>query len=302
MKFVRFNLPGEGARLGVLIEDKVLDLTTRTEGKLLSFQDLIKETKEKRLPIKCIVEEYLKSSKKDNKRFDYEELAAGLKNPDKAHLLLPLVPPEVWAAGVTYRRSAEARIEESHSKDVYSKVYNAVRPELFFKATCHRVVGPGDDIGIRSDSNWQVPEPELGLVLDEKAEIVAYIIGNDVSCRDIEGENPLYLPQAKIFKNSCALGPLLTLPEAIDDPYNLNIKCEIFRNGNLVFSESANTRQLKRKLEELASFLARDNIVFPGTVLLTGTCIVPPDSFSLQKGDVVQISIDYLGTLFNKVN
>ncbi len=302
MKFVSFHLPGEGPRLGVLRDGKVLDFTTLTEGKILTFQDLIKESREKGSSIKNIADEYLKSNPSNHYNFDYDELAAGINDPEKARLTLPLVPPEVWAAGVTYKRSVEARTEESQSKDVYSKVYDAVRPELFMKSTASRVVGPGDDIGIRRDSNWQVPEPELGLVLDEEANILAFIIGNDVSCRDIEGENPLYLPQAKIFKNSCALGPIIALPEAINDPYNLNITCEIIRSGNLVFSESANTRQLKRRLEELASFLARDNIVFPGTVLLTGTCIVPPDSFSLHPGDVVKISIDFLGTLSNRVN
>jgi len=195
----------------------------------------------------------------------------------------------------------EARMAESKTSDIYDRVYAAPRPELFLKATAARVVGSGDTIGVRSDSSSMVPEPELGLVLGANLQIIGYISGNDMTARDIEGENPLYLPQAKIFNHSCALGPVLALSEAIPDPYNLNITCAIYRNGETVFSDKANTGQLNRKLDELVSYLGRNNTILPGTVLLTGTCIVPPDSFTLLPGDLVEIAIDHLGVLSNRV-
>ena len=220
-------------------------------------------------------------------------------------LLAPLEAPEVWAAGVTYLRSKEARNFESkdsrNSITCYDKVYDAERPELFVKSTAARTVGPGGEVSLRSDSNWQVPEPELALVLDHDGRILGYTIGNDMSCRDIEGENPLYLPQAKIWRNSCSIGPAVRLAETVENPYDLTIRCRIIRGGSAVFDESANTGQLKRKLEELAAYLKRDNVLFEGTVLLTGTCIVPPDDFTLAPGDVIEIDITGIGTLVNPV-
>lgn len=221
-------------------------------------------------------------------------------------LLVPVEAPEVWAAGVTYQRSREARNYEAtegrlDAATFYDKVYDAVRPELFMKSTAARTVGPGDYVRLRSDSNWQVPEPELGLVLDREGTIVGYTIGNDMSCRDIEGENPLYLPQAKVWSRSCAIGPAVRLAEAVPDPYALQIDCRIYRNGALHFEGTASTRQLKRKLEELVAFLKRDNDLFDGTVLLTGTCIVPPNEFTLKDGDRIEMSITGLGTLVNEV-
>lgn len=219
-------------------------------------------------------------------------------------LAVPIVAPEVWAAGVTYERSRQARNYEAtggklDATTFYDKVYEADRPELFMKSTAARTVGPDEDMMLRSDSNWQIPEPELGLVLDAEGEIVGYTAGNDLSCRDIEGENPLYLPQAKVWKRSCSLGPAILLADAVADPYSFGITCRIYREGKLVVEGTASTRQLKRKLEELVAYLKRDNELFDGTVLLTGTCIVPPDDFTLAAGDVAEIEITGIGTLRN---
>jgi 2-dehydro-3-deoxy-D-arabinonate dehydratase len=222
------------------------------------------------------------------------------------HLLAPIDAPEVWAAGVTYEKSREARNYEAtggkmDASTFYDKVYDAERPELFLKSTSARTVGPGGEVRLRSDSRWQVPEPELGLVLDGRGRIVGYTIGNDMSCRDIEGDNPLYLPQAKVWKRSCSIGPAIRLAETVPDPYNLGIACRIYRGGKQVFEGKANTRQLKRRLEELVAYLGRDNDIFEGTVLLTGTCIVPPNDFSLAGGDRIEIEIDGIGKLVNPV-
>jgi 2-dehydro-3-deoxy-D-arabinonate dehydratase len=224
----------------------------------------------------------------------------------RLNLLVPVEAPEVWAAGVTYERSKDARNEESKGdgggeETVYDKVYRAKRPEIFFKSTSARTVGPGQPVCLRSDSSWQVPEPELGLVLDRGGRILGYTVGNDMSCRDIEGENPLYLPQAKIWRRSCAIGPAIRLAETVPDPYRLQIVCRIFRDGRLAVEETAGTGQLRRKLDELVAFLVRDNEVFDGTVLLTGTCIVPPGRFTLQPGDRIEIDISGIGTLVNPV-
>ncbi|GIQ69108.1 fumarylacetoacetate hydrolase [Xylanibacillus composti] len=221
-------------------------------------------------------------------------------------LLVPIEAPEVWAAGVTYQRSREARNYEAtegklDAATFYDKVYVAERPELFLKSTQARTVGPKAEVCLRSDSNWQVPEPELGLVLDRDGSILGYTIGNDMSCRDIEGENPLYLPQAKIWRQSCSIGPAIRLAETVANPYDFELTCRIYRQGELAVTESANTGLLKRKLEELVSFLCRDNILFAGTVLLTGTCIVPPNQFTLKSGDRIEISISQIGTLINTV-
>ncbi|HEY1214627.1 MAG TPA: fumarylacetoacetate hydrolase family protein, partial [Bryobacteraceae bacterium] len=170
---------------------------------------------------------------------------------------------------------------------------------LFFKSTAARTVGPEQDVCLRSDSNWQIPEPELGLVLDRGGRIVGYTIGNDMSCRDIEGENPLYLPQAKMWRRSCSIGPAVRLAETVADPYRFQIVCRIYRNDEKVVEGTASTGQLKRRLDELVAFLRRDNDLFDGTVLLTGTCIVPPNDFTLQDGDRIEIEISDIGVLRN---
>ncbi|GAA4862026.1 fumarylacetoacetate hydrolase family protein [Paenibacillus vulneris] len=225
---------------------------------------------------------------------------------EEQELLVPITAPEVWAAGVTYERSRQARNYEAtggklDASTFYDKVYDAERPELFFKSTAARTVGPGGTLCLRSDSAWQIPEPELGLVIDRAGRIIGYTIGNDMSCRDIEGENPLYLPQAKMWRRSCSIGPAIRLADTVADPYALDIVCRIYRHGQKVVEGTASTGQLKRRLEELVSFLTRDNDIFDGTVLLTGTCIVPPNEFTLQDGDRIEIGISGIGTLTNEV-
>jgi len=215
-------------------------------------------------------------------------------------LLMPVEPPEVWCAGVTYERSRDARIEESGS-DVYARVYDADRPELFLKdAQCRRTVGPGRPIAIRSDSAWNVPEPEIGLVLGDRLEIVGYVIGNDVSSRDIEGANPLYIPQAKVFAGGCALGPAVYVPDDWDAPLALRLRIED-AGGAELFAGTVSTAAMRRGFGELVSWLVRDNPVPPGSVLLTGTGLVPPDEFTLLPGHVVEIHVAEIGTLRNPV-
>ena len=218
-------------------------------------------------------------------------------------ILAPIVSQEVWAAGVTYYRSRTARMEESEvagGGSFYDRVYSAERPELFFKATPHRVSGPGTAVRIRKDSRWNVPEPELALVVTRNAKIVGYTVGNDMSSRDIEGENPLYLPQAKVYDGSCALGPcILVVAEPLASA--TEIRLEIFRNGATAFAGSTTLAQLKRTPASLVEFLYRDNSFPEGCFLLTGTGIVPADDFTLGAGDEIRITIDTIGTLVNFV-
>jgi 2-dehydro-3-deoxy-D-arabinonate dehydratase len=211
--------------------------------------------------------------------------------PATGLLLSPLDPQqEVWAAGVTYLRSRDARQAESKAGDVYQRVYDADRPEVFFKAAGWRVQGHGMPVHVRSDSHWNVPEPEMVVVINALGEIAGYCAGNDMSSRDIEGENPLYLPQAKVYDRSCALGPgiILARPELLRD---LPIQVIIARNGVIAFQGRSSTGQMKRNLEDLAAYLTRE-MAFPhGVFLMTGTCVVPPDDFSLQPGDVVTVKV-----------
>ncbi|MDG6917170.1 MAG: fumarylacetoacetate hydrolase family protein [Nitrososphaerota archaeon] len=216
-------------------------------------------------------------------------------------LRAPITPKEIWAAGVTYMRSREARESETKMKGLYDYVYTAERPELFLKDSGLRCVGPGEPVSIRSDSKWTVPEPELCVVLDDRFRTVGYTVGNDVSSRDIEGENPLYLPQAKVYRGSAAIGPVITTADEIPDPHELRIGMRIERNGKVAFQGEVNTSQMKRKVAELLGYLRRDNLVGTFTVLMTGTSIVPPDSFTLHGGDVVEIEIDKIGVLRNPV-
>jgi 2-dehydro-3-deoxy-D-arabinonate dehydratase len=218
-------------------------------------------------------------------------------------LLPPVDDHEIWAAGVTYIRSKVAREEESEQGgSFYDLVYSADRPELFFKATADRAVGHEAPIRVRSDTKWSVPEPELALVLDDTLRLVGLTIGNDVSARDIEGRNPLYLPQAKVYEASCALGPAVTLFSAVPNPTDLAITLEILRDGSPAFVGDTSTSRLARTFDDLISWLGRDQTFPEGVVLLTGTGIVPPDEFSLKAGDVVRITIEGLGTLENTVS
>jgi 2-dehydro-3-deoxy-D-arabinonate dehydratase len=215
--------------------------------------------------------------------------------------LLPPIEPsqEVWASGVTYLRSREARTAESESKDVYERVYEAERPELFFKSTGTRAVGHGMKVRIRADARWSVPEPELTLVINARLEIVGFTAGNDMSSRDIEGENPLYLPQAKVYNGSCAIGPGIQLATA-DEASDVAIAVEIERASASVFKGDTRSSKMKRRLAELAAYLGRELEFRDGVLLMTGTGIVPPDNFTLRSGDVVRIQVGPL-TLENEV-
>jgi 2-dehydro-3-deoxy-D-arabinonate dehydratase len=227
--------------------------------------------------------------------------ALGVSVP--GNLLPPIGSQEVWAAGVTYFRSRDARMEESKSAgggDFYDRVYHAERPELFFKATPHRVVGPQAKVAIRQDALWSVPEPELVLFISPSGKITGYTIGNDMSSRDIEGENPLYLPQAKVYDRSCALGPCLLISnESL--PAATEISLQILRAGEPAFAGTTALREMKRKPEELVEYLYRSSTFPQGCFLLTGTGIVPPDSFTLHAGDEIRITIPPIGTLVNVV-
>lgn len=227
----------------------------------------------------------------------------GVPKPLPKELLAPIEEQEVWAAGVTYFRSRAARMAESESAgggDFYDRVYSAERPELFFKTTPHRVVGSGAAVRIRRDSNWNVPEPELALLVSPGGKILGYTAANDMSSRDLEGANPLYLPQAKTYDKCCALGPAIRITRD-PLPSSTTIDLKIRRGRETVFQSSTTLAEMKRGLEELVGFLYRESSFPKGCILLTGTGIVPPDSFTLAVGDLIEISIDGIGVLANPV-
>lgn len=216
--------------------------------------------------------------------------------------LAPIDQQEVWAAGVTYKRSQIARMEESEAgASHYDKVYTAPRPEIFFKGGASRVSGPGQPVRVRYDSKWSVPEPEFTLVISPTFKLVGFTVGNDMSARDIEGENPLYLPQAKVYKQCCGLGPSILLNDGTLDRVGTKIGLVIERAGQVAFRGETNLGQLNRTFEELITWLARENEYPTGAMLLTGTGVVPPDNFTLENGDLVSITIDGIGTLTNPV-
>ena len=221
---------------------------------------------------------------------------------DGVRILTPVEAQEVWAAGVTYLRSKEARMVESEfSANAYDLVYDAVRPEIFFKSLPEKVVSPGEAVGIRQDARWNVPEPELALVINSSGKIIGFTIGNDMSSRDIEGENLLYLPQAKIYTGSCAVGPWIVVGLTEDDARQWSIHLEIRREGKTVFSGETRTDKIKRRFNELVDYLFRSQKFPNGVVLLTGAGIVPPDSFTLKGNDSVRITISGIGILENPV-
>ncbi len=230
-----------------------------------------------------------------------EEFATDGPVPESAKILAPVQTQEVWAAGVTYERSREARQDESGDRIHYQHVYSADRPELFLKATPTRARGTGHEIAIRDDSEWNVPEPELGLVIDAGGTIVAYVIGNDVSSRSIEAANPLYLPQAKVYSGSCAVGPCLVPVAEAPAADAMEIRLRIVRDGASVMDESVPTALLRRTPEELAEWLMYAQDFPSGVVLLTGTGLVPEDTFTLHSGDLVSVAITGLGELTNTV-
>jgi 2-dehydro-3-deoxy-D-arabinonate dehydratase len=220
----------------------------------------------------------------------------------EVRLLPPIDQQEVWAAGVTYKRSKTARMEESATAaSCYDRVYASPRPEIFFKATPHRVSGHGQPLRIRADSNWNVPEPELTLVLSSKLQLVGFTVGNDMSSRDIEGDNPLYLPQAKCYNQCCGLGPWITLPVGMPPRSDIGIRLVIHRAGKMIYDGRTSVDHMARSFENLIGWLGRDNAFPTGAFLLTGTGVVPDTSFTLQPNDLVEIKIDGIGTLLNPV-
>jgi 2-dehydro-3-deoxy-D-arabinonate dehydratase len=241
----------------------------------------------------------------DKARIDAVLKSALARPADASGAIKELAPidaaTELWAAGVTFKRSEEARIAESDTPDIYARVYTAARPELFFKANARRVAGPAEPVVIRGDSRWDVPEAELAVVANAHGEIVAYSICNDVSSRNIEAENPLYLPQAKIWMRSGALGPALVTADAIADPYSLKIDLRILRRGNVEWAGGSSTSKLVRRFEDLIGYLFREDEFPDGVILSTGTGIVPPDAFTLEPGDVIEIEVDQVGVLRNPV-
>jgi len=280
--------------LGMLKGEKVAIITMDDGNPFRCFIDLIKAAYDNDIELTEFVR-----SRIEERDFSYHDLYESKTN--SLTLLSPIDPPEVWGCGVTYKRSRSAREFETKIKGLYDLVYEAERPEIFFKATASRCVGPNQEICIRGDSKWTVPEAELAFILGPEEEVVGFTVGNDVSARDIEGENPLYLPQAKIYRGCCALGPTIVTVDEVGKEPDLEVECKIYREGDLVFKGSTRTSKMKRRIEELRSYLCRFNPVPVGTVCLTGTGIVPPDDFALRDGDLVEITIEKIGTLRNPV-
>ena len=299
MRYYRLIGEGEEPVLTVEREPGVLVDLTSIDAGLSDIEDLALAASLTGLTIDEVANRLLDAGDGETLNLD-EVLADSREGAGGLRLDIPFEPPEVWAAGVTYKTSEMERRRESGTPDVYSKVYGAERPELFLKATPERCVGPFDSVGVRGDSDWNVPEPELGFVV-YKGEIIGYTAGNDVSSRAIEGENPLYLPQAKVFDRCCSIGPCFVTSETLGDPHDLAVQCVIFRDGEEVFSGETSTSQMARTCDELADWLQRHNVVLNMTAVLTGTAIVPPPDFTLQEGDVVEITIEGIGTLANDV-
>ncbi|GCF14424.1 hypothetical protein Harman_23590 [Haloarcula mannanilytica] len=286
MRYYRVATHG-GPRIIVRTTDTAYDLTS-VKDDLTSFLDLIRAANITDSDIDEVADRLV--AKADEVDVDALD----------ADVTIPVAPSEIWAAGVTYEISEEAREAESAMPDIYREVYHSERPEIFFKATPNRTVGPGEAVGIRGDSDWDVPEPELGVVL-YRGDIVGYTIGNDMSSRSIEGENPLYLPQAKIYDRCCSIGPCVTSTAGLDDPHDLEMSMTISRDGEQVFEGSTTTANMAQTCEDLVSYYNRHNAVPELAVLLTGTAIVPDASFTLQADDHVSIDLEAIGTLENDV-
>ncbi len=304
MRLVQFFSPERGPRLGSVQPDgRILDITAG-EPAYTSFNSLLEWSGGSARDLERIARQAeARTPAEAEYAYTWEELD---RSPSATlpHLMIPLTPPEVWGFGVTYRRSAEVRDADvaaamDSSANIYDRVYHSQRPECFFKATAPRCVGPHRPIGIRSDSELTATEPELAYVLGVNRDIVGYTICNDVSAWDLERDNPLYLPQSKIFTGCCALGPAILTAASGTDPYNLEISCRIIRGGQIIFSESTNSGRIGRRFEELNEYLYRDNPIPPGTVVSTGTGIMVPNEYSLRDGDTVEIEIEGIGVLSN---
>ncbi len=290
---IRYYQPEAGSQLGVLHGETVHNISQQFSALVDIFQASCGN-------VESLISEVAAAADKSTERFPASELN-NAPSPDIPHWLPPVDEQEVWAAGVTYIRSREARQEESaDGGDVYARVYDADRPEIFFKASSKNTVGHLDQVGIRRDSQWNVPEPELGLVLNPAMEMLGFTIGNDMSSRDIEGANPLYLPQAKVYTASCSIGPGILLAPSMDW-LDTEIRLDISRGGSSIFEGSISTDQIKRSISELVDYLGRSNTYPGGVILLTGTGIVPPADFTLLPSDVVSITIDAIGALRNEV-
>ncbi len=282
MKLGRFKSSSREVRVGLITDDlSILDLTAagiESLSPLLESAELPRQLSE--------------LAKAQLPRYSLNEIA----------LLTPVERQEVWAAGVTYLRSKKARMEESNfSANAYDRVYDADRPELFFKSLPEKVVSPNEPVGLRRDARWNVPEPELALVINARGSIVGYTIGNDMSSRDIEGENALYLPQAKVYLRSCAVGPVIRVGSSEAEARTWKISLRIFRGNQIVFQGETSVGQIKRSFNGLVDYLFRSQMFPNGVVLLTGTGIVPPDDFTLGPGDEVRITISGIGELTNRV-
>jgi len=292
MKCLQVAAAGGAARLGLLEGARVHVLAKPHDG-VATTLDLLVAVDERGLD--AVSWRRAAESAGAFEEMAWADLAAG-RLPSK--LTVPLTPPEVWGAGVTYKRSADFREEGS---GIYDKVYIAERPELFFKASAARCAGPGQPIGRRRDSSFTATEPELAIVVGRGGSILGFTLANDVSAWDIERENPLYLPQSKIYQGCFAFGPVIVTPDEVGDPYALDLHCRVERRGREVFSGSANTRQFKRRLPELVEWLLRSNEVPAGTILSTGTGIIQPMDVGLEEGDVVIITCPQIGELRNPV-
>jgi 2-dehydro-3-deoxy-D-arabinonate dehydratase len=300
MKLVQFYHPRQGIRLGLVYDGRVLDLTA-ADPSFHSFMSLLEAAGGQAFTLERFAREKA-AHVPEQHIYDWSELDR-TPDPSLAHLLPPLFPPEVWGFGVTYQRSAEARDADTNKElaaaNIYDRVYHSERPECFFKATAARCVGPHGPIGIRSDSSLTATEPELAYVLGANKEIVGYTICNDVSAWDLERDNPLYLPQSKIYAGCCALGPVIVTTTDMPDPYSLSISCRINRDGEVIYRDATNSGRIGRRFEELNEYLYRDNPIPLGTVVSTGTGIMVPNEFALKDGDIVEIEIDGIGVLSN---
>lgn len=285
MRYFAVSKSGQ-RRLAAETENRLVDLTSAC-SRLTQFRDLAHVAAVMDLSLDDVASRFIDRAEE----FDRSSIESPLR---------PVVPDEVWAAGVTYEISEKAREEESTMPEMYLNVYESDRPEVFFKATPNRTVGPDEDVGIRSDSAWDVPEPELGIVLYH-GEPVGYTIGNDVSSREIEGQNPLYLPQAKVYDRCCSLGPNVSSLSTVGDPHSLEMRIEISREGVPVYEDRTSTGDMARSCDELVSYYTRHNSVPELAVLLTGTALVPDNEFTLQQDDEITIDIERIGRLQNGV-
>jgi len=296
MRLVQFFVPELGKRVGVVEGETVVDITEVAPTTLTLLERAVAEGKSFEAKAKEALEE---AKERGAQTVDFNSLQ-NPPSPDKPHLLLPIDAAEVWGAGVTYKRSAEERDLDSQT-DIYTRVYFSDRPELFFKATLHRCALPFGEIGVRSDSEFTAVEAEVAVVIGSDNRPVAFTLCNDVSAWDIERANPLYLPQSKIYAGCCSFGPMLVTAEQIADPYSIVVRCRVVRDGKIVFEGEASTAQLSRRYEDLIAFLRRDNPIPIGTVLTTGTGIMPPSEAALRDGDIVEIESPQLGKLVNRV-